>query len=192
MINIKLAKRYCKEDITLIENYSEAISDTTQTWTIHHKGEILPCGRYSINDLKKFNLYYHRPASELIFIRSAEHTKLHHLGAKRSNETKQRISNGTKGNKKWLGKHHTEETKHKISQSHIGIPAWNKGKHLSEEHRRKIGIATTKRKGIIIKKDIWEQKDKILKLHASGLSDRKIAKCFKCSTTLIRRILSTT
>lgn len=57
----------------------------------------------------------------------------------------------------------------------MGIPSWNKGKHLSDEHKRKIGIASSKRKGTILRKDVWEQKDKILKLRASGLSDRKIA-----------------
>ena len=62
-----------------------------------------------------------------------------------------------------------------MSKSHMGIPSWNKGKHLSEEHKRKIGIASAKRKGSQRRKDVWEQKDTILKLHASGLSDRKIA-----------------
>ena len=67
MINEYSVKKYCSEDLSLIENYELTIADTTQTWDCHHRGEILPCGRFSLNDLKKFGLYYKRPASELIF-----------------------------------------------------------------------------------------------------------------------------
>ena len=80
MINEKNAKTYCSEDISNIENYELAINDTTQTWEIHHRGEVLPCGRFSPNDLKKFGLYFNRPASELIFLTKAEHTRLHWKG----------------------------------------------------------------------------------------------------------------
>lgn len=36
------------------------------------------------------------------------------------------------------GKHHTEETKKKISEKNTKRGKWNKGKHLSEEHKKKI------------------------------------------------------
>jgi len=39
-----------------------------------------------------------------------------------------------------------------------------------------------------IRKDIWEHKDEILKLLTSGLSDRKIAKLYGCSRTVITNI----
>jgi lysyl-tRNA synthetase class I len=34
-----------------------------------------------------------------------------------SEETRNKMSEALKGNKRWLGKHHTEETKRKISES---------------------------------------------------------------------------
>lgn len=78
MINKKALKRYCSEDISLIENYEKAINDKTQTWHCHHHLEIeLSC---SFNKLKELGLYYHRPASELIFLTKAEHSKLHKIG----------------------------------------------------------------------------------------------------------------
>ena len=40
MINEKLAKNYCSEDISLIENYQEAVSDKDEIWEIHHRREI--------------------------------------------------------------------------------------------------------------------------------------------------------
>ena len=67
----------CSEDISLIENYQEAVSDDTQIWHCHHRGEILPCGVFSQHDLKKFGLYWHRPASELIFLTPSEHHRIH-------------------------------------------------------------------------------------------------------------------
>lgn len=98
MISEKNAKLYCKDDISLIENYELAIKDTKQIWHCHHRGEILACGRYTQNDLKKFGLYWKRPACELIFMTISEHSKLH-----------------------TIGKHHSEDTKKKISESIMGI-----------------------------------------------------------------------
>ena len=37
MINEKRAKSYCKDDISLIENYDKAIADNTQVWHCHHR-----------------------------------------------------------------------------------------------------------------------------------------------------------
>lgn len=55
---------------------------------------------------------------------------------------RKKVSEGIKGNKHWLGKHHTEESKMKISQG-------NKGKFVSEETREKLSIAKSHPNGRI-------------------------------------------
>lgn len=106
MINEGYAKKYCCEDISKIENYELAINDKTQTLDCHHKAEILPCGRFTTNDLMKFNLYWNRPANELIFLTHKEHLRLHkkglkpNLGKKWSEEHKRKISESMKGKKR--------------------------------------------------------------------------------------------
>lgn len=84
MINWKKAKRYCGEELSAIENYEQAVNDKTQTWDVHHRAEILPCGTYSIKDLKDHGLYYKQPASSLVFMTHDEHLRLH--GLNRSEE----------------------------------------------------------------------------------------------------------
>ena len=115
MICKKTIKNFCCDDPSLIENYDKAINDTTQTWDCHHRGEVLPCGRFSIDDLKKFGLYFNRPAAELIFLTPTDHQWLHFKGVPKS-----------------------EATKKAISEAHKGIP-------LSEEHKKAIGDANSKK-----------------------------------------------
>ena len=72
---------YCK-DYKLIENYDKAINDKEYVWDLHHRDEIreLPSGMValrSIEYLKLWGLYYHRPADELIFIRNDKHISMH-------------------------------------------------------------------------------------------------------------------
>ena len=98
---------YCCESLELVESYSAAKADDFQGWDIHHRGEILPCGRFSTDDLKKFDLYWNRPASELIWLRHDEHIAMHSTG-----------NSHAKGNKQPnKGKHLSEETRQKISSS---------------------------------------------------------------------------
>ena len=133
MINEYYAKSFCCEDLSLIENYELAIADTTQTWECHHRGEVLPCGRFSRDDLKKFGLYYKRPAAELIFLTKAEHTRLHFKGVPKpylkgvpkSEAHKKALSDSLKGHSV------SEEHKKAISDALKGVP-------LSEEHRAKL------------------------------------------------------
>ena len=108
-------KEYCCDDISLIENYELAITDTSQIWECHHKAEILPCGVYSIADLEKFGLYWHRPASELILLTSIEHHRLHNANLSQNTIDKKRgaMLGKISGMK---GKHHSEEQKRKLSQ----------------------------------------------------------------------------
>lgn len=117
MINEKMATKYCNEDLSMIENYDKASLDTERMWHCHHRAEILPCGKFGVEDLKLHGLYYNRPASELIFLTSSEHRRLHMVG-----------------NKITLGMHFyfSEEHRHNMSVA-------QKGRVLSEEHKRKIG-----------------------------------------------------
>lgn len=79
MINEKCAKRFCSEDIFLIENYNKAIADNKKMWDTHHRRECDANGRtlFTRKQLIKMDLYYKRPASELIFVTRAIHKKLH-------------------------------------------------------------------------------------------------------------------
>ena len=122
MISIVI-QRFCSEDISLIENYDKAISDKTQKWECHHKFEIDM--NLSVKQLIEKNLYWKRPARELIFLTPKEHRLLHNKGKNLTEETKKKLSEAKKGKK------FSEEHKKKISES-------CKGKQFSEEHKNKI------------------------------------------------------
>lgn len=140
MICEKTAKRFCNEDISLIENYDKAINDKTQTWHCHHRLEI-SCG-YSAIDLIKKDMYLYRPAEELIFLTPKEHCALHknRFGHKHSEESCQKMSIAHKGKrcsadtiKKMSDSHkgktysHTQEARMKIRKAQIGLHYWNNG-----------------------------------------------------------------
>ena len=157
MISESNAHKYCRDDISKIENYDKAIADNSQLWDCHHRDEVkvLPSGmtvlrsrQYLIDNCR----YYDCPANELIFLTHAEHQILHNKGMHHSDETRKKISESQKGKK---GSHHSKDTRKKISESmkgkklseehrrklseaHKGKMTWNKGKHLSDDTRRKI------------------------------------------------------
>lgn len=106
MINLDNARKYCREDISLIENYEQASKDLLETWHLHHRKE----SEYSMKELKDLGLYHKRPASELVFLTKSQHHSLHNKG-----------------------KHHSEEARRKMSETRKGIPK-------SEEHKKKISI----------------------------------------------------
>lgn len=62
-----------------IENYDLAKADNFKGWNCHHRLELHPDGstRFTRNSLIRLDLYVNRPASELIFLRTSEHKKLH-------------------------------------------------------------------------------------------------------------------
>lgn len=131
MINEKIAKSFCKEDISKIKNYELAITDTTQTWVCHHiLGEIL-----TRQKLLEHDFYYDVPACMLKFVTRAEHVRLHMKGKTLSEETRRKISEAHKGN------HLSKETRNKISEAHKGKSSPRKGVTLSDETRRKISEA---------------------------------------------------
>jgi hypothetical protein len=58
-----------------------------------------------------------------------------------SDEQRRKMSEQKKGNKYWLGKHHSEESRKKISNAKKGIPNLTnnrKGTHHTEGARQKI------------------------------------------------------
>ena len=155
MICEESAKSYCKDDISLIENYDKAIADKTQVWQCHHRRETI----YSVKDLQDIGEYYNRPACELIFLTPMDHRRLHNLGKpsgmkgkQHSAETRKKMSEAHKGRtfseetRKKLseankGKHHSEETRKKIGEANKGENHPLFGKHHSEETRKKMSEA---------------------------------------------------
>lgn len=117
MINLKYAKQFCKE-FENIENYQEAIS-SPEKYDCHHRLEETGLSK---KDLIDKNMYYNRPASELIFLTHGAHTSLHHKGKEGY----------------WYGKHHSIETKKKMSDVHKGENGYWYGKNHSTETKKKI------------------------------------------------------
>lgn len=78
MIRIYNVKKFCKDDISLIENYEEAISSSDR-YDCHHRLELNEDGEIANTkeELISKGLYYNRPSSELIFLPFREHSSLH-------------------------------------------------------------------------------------------------------------------
>lgn len=138
MIDKYAAKKYCKEDISKIENYDKAIADTTQVWDLHHRTEIW--WNCTMKELIENECYYGRKACELIFLTHAEHTSLHNMHM--SKYRRKKMSDSMKGKNK--GKFHSEETRKKLSEARKGKTPF-KGHHHSEESKKKLSAA---RKGM--------------------------------------------
>ena len=82
---------YCSEDLSNIENYAEAILPDSGKWICHHRNEIVDGVHHSVQELIDKDLYYNRPASELIFMKYSEHSALHRLGTKWSEDVKAKM-----------------------------------------------------------------------------------------------------
>ena len=151
MINEKYAKKYCRDNLSKIENYEQAITDKQHTWQCHHRLELTLDGEFALSrdQLKLHDMYYNRPYYELIFLTPAEHRKLHRKGVQHSEESRKKMSVAKKGcifseeHRRNLsaarkGKKFSEETRRKMSESH-------KGRTFSEESRRKMSEAAKNR-----------------------------------------------
>ena len=151
-------KSYCSEPLDKIEHYEEALADNFAGWCMHHRLEIQQDGtRVSAKELIDQNLYYGRPASELVFMRRGEHSYLHNKDKVISAKTRQKIAEARKGkaisaehrkkisealsgeNNPFFGKHLSADTRRKMSEA-------RKGRHKSAEHRKKLSEA---RKGML-------------------------------------------
>ena len=157
--------RYCNEDISNIENYKIAVSSDL-LFDCHHRLELENENGvkrekpFSINDLIKLGLYWHRPAKELIFIEHNEHTRLHHKGKHMPEEAKRKISEASRNM--------SEETRRKISEA-------GKGRKFSDETKRKISERARNRS--------QETLDKIAKAltgkHPTEETRKKLSKAHK-------------
>lgn len=136
----------------LIENYDKAIADITQIWECHHRLETHTSdGERRLVDITQkeliaLDMYYDRPASELIFLTTLDHKRLHNKGKKRSEESKVKMSEVHKDKKfseerkrkiaaALKGKHRSEETKSKISEARKGKLSEETKAKLSESHK---------------------------------------------------------
>ena len=82
-INKKTYQAFCIEkEWEMIENYELAKKDNFKGWDCHHRLELHPdySIRFTKESLINLNLYYSRPASELIFLKHNEHAKIHSIG----------------------------------------------------------------------------------------------------------------
>ena len=122
-------ERYCR-DYKNIENYEKALADNFKGWHCHHRLETHNSdGERRLVDiaraeLKALNMYYHRPPEELIFLPRIEHEAFK-KGKHHSDETRRKM----KGNKNALGCKRSEETKNKMSEAHKGKNTWTRGRH---------------------------------------------------------------
>lgn len=142
MINEYQLHSFCKDDISLIENYEAAINDT-ETWVCHHRLELTLNNEFahSRDELKRLNMYYKRPYFELILMKRSDHARLHGLHI--SDNTRNKLSIAL------TNKVVSEETRTKLSLALTGKskskPVWNKGmkncSHHTEEAKAKISAA---------------------------------------------------
>lgn len=132
-------------NIENVENYDKALADDFEGWQLHHHLETHNSdGERRIIDITKkeliaLNMYYHRPANELIFLTTKEHRHLHMKEKHWSEETRTKMSKAKKGkpsNRK--GKQLSEETKRKMSESKKGERNPFYGKCLSEKTKKKM------------------------------------------------------
>lgn len=126
-------EKYCN-DYESIENYDKAKADNFIGWHCHHRREThLPNGeRRLVNITQKeliaLEMYYNRPANELIFITASEHNKFQE-GWHHTEESKKKIGEASKG------RQHSDESKKKMSEA-------AKDKPKTEEHKKKIAAAS--------------------------------------------------
>lgn len=135
MICNETIKTFCKDDISKIENYEQAINDTSKTWECHHRLELTINGEFAHTkeELIRLGMYYNRPYFELIFLPKSEHTRLHMKSKALSENVKNTLSTKRKGRKPNLGKHWSLSDEAKRNHS-ISM----KNKKKSTEHKRKI------------------------------------------------------
>lgn len=104
----------------LIENYQEAVNDSTELWVIHHRREVQDgfC-IWKREELVKIGQYNHLEPNELIFMKKSEHVALHNkaIDPKTKKPCCYRKRDITGEKNPMFGKHLSEETKKKMSNA---------------------------------------------------------------------------
>lgn len=131
MYNMNKLRKYCRDDISKIENYHDAINSPEQ-YVLHHRLELTLDGEFAHTpeDLKRMGMYYNRPYFELIFLTKSEHQRIHAQNRSNSslNKMKSSLSLRTGELNNFYGKHHSDDTKQKISKA-------NRGRKMSAEFK---------------------------------------------------------
>ena len=138
MINIKKAKKYCK-NYTQIANYEKAVSDPDNMWICHHiNGEFWPREWLIAN-----NLYYNRiDPHEFRFVTKSEHSIIH----QNNEDTSIKRSKSLKGRPSPMkGRTHSNESKRKVSEALKGRKPKNLSSLQSPESKLKRLQAVRKR-----------------------------------------------
>ena len=116
-------EKYCK-DYENIKNYEAAKKDNFIGWECHHRRG----ANITQKELISLGQYYNISSDELVFLTTAKHNQLHHIGRHHTEDSKKRISAASKGRR------HTEEARKKMSDA-------AKGKPKTKEHKKKIAEA---------------------------------------------------
>lgn len=133
-------KRYCCDDLSLIENYSKTI-DSSDIWDLHHRLEthnsdgILRSQQLTKQELIALDMYWNRPASELIFLTHAEHAKLHlyfmNIDKSVSQEVRNKISKSVRNNPEANGGK-AKRMREAYNKDNKGL-SWNEFQHKFKE-----------------------------------------------------------
>ena len=113
---IRQLKKYCREPIEKIKGYRDAV-ESEGRYECHHLNELT----FTRGQLKKMNMYYNRPASELIIMSDSEHEKWHikwngHPMRGRTGALSPMFGR-TGAKHPRFGKKHTDETRKKMRES---------------------------------------------------------------------------
>lgn len=155
MISNRQVRKYCAEDISKIENYEQAVASPDK-WDCHHRLEIAADGTCTpVDVLIQNNVYYRRPACELVFLHHAEHKRMHNVNDRQralkigrtmtgrpapwnrvtpSEATRKKLSEALKG------RPHTPEHNAKVAASLRGKP----GSHAPKSEAAKAAVKEKK------------------------------------------------
>lgn len=75
---IRHIKSYCKDDISLIPGFNEALTDNKR-YVCHHCLELTIDGHHAKTsaELKRMDMYYKRPFYELMIVEKSKHDDMH-------------------------------------------------------------------------------------------------------------------
>lgn len=138
MYSVK-AYGFCKDDLELIENFNECVQDKDTIWHCHHRLEThdengnLRDKEVSRKYLIEHNLYYHRPASELIFLTSSEHMRWHSNVKSRKNILKTYVEHNPDAVSKTMKEYYKEHPERLVELSEV-----MKKRYEDPEERQKV------------------------------------------------------